>query len=148
MGPAGAAHTAGTGVAGAGGWLGGLAARGGGKDGQFFGQFGGTAFGAGRPFPAAGTNEQFAVGAALLTMELVNRHGGNVGRRNDFGNGATPVVGGRNEGGAWRTGVWDSGRDARRTRRRGRLRYLARGKQLEETPPGEVGWVHQSLSVS
>ena len=89
MGPAGAAHAAGTWIAGAGGRLGGLPAGGGGKDGQLLGQFGGTAFRAGRTLPAAGTNEQFAVRAAFLTMELVNRHGGNVGRKSDFGNGAT-----------------------------------------------------------
>ena len=86
--------TAGAGTAAAaaaGGWLGGLAAGAGGEDGQFFGQFFGTTFGAGRAFPALRANQQFAVRAALLTMKLVNRHGGNIGRREGLRNGAVSL---------------------------------------------------------
>ena len=84
-----AAGTRSTAAAATGGRLGRLAAGAGGEDGQLFGQFFGTAFGAGRAFPTAGANQQFAVHPALLTMKLVNRHGGNIGRRRNFSNGAT-----------------------------------------------------------
>ena len=89
MRPARAAPAARTAIAAARGRLGGWPADAGSKDRQFFGQFGGTAFRAGCPCPASGTNQQFAVRPALLTMKLVNRHGGNVGRRDGFGNEAT-----------------------------------------------------------
>lgn len=91
MASAAAARTAGTATtaaAAAGGRRGGLPGDTGGKGGELLGQFFGTAFGAGGAFPTSRADQHFAVRAALLTMELVNRHGGSIGRRRAFGNDA------------------------------------------------------------
>ena len=54
------------------------AAPGGGKHRKCLGQFLRAAVRARRSFPVAGTDEDFAVLPALLTMKLVNRHGARI----------------------------------------------------------------------
>src|SRR5665213_4501861 len=75
MRPARPAHAARTGHAAARSRLGGAAAAGaGGKNGHFLGQASRAATGARRPFPRAGTDQDFAVRRALFAMKFIDRH--------------------------------------------------------------------------